>query len=128
MVDVEEYARRGRRWALLFASCYLVFLVVPAYQQLTSRQPPVTRALVLGTLAVFVAAYLWFWLNLAFERVLPRQTVVLLVLMCAIGAGLILHDSSWLGVLTYCVVVAGAPSGAPWRGSGWWTLSSPPWP
>jgi len=107
---MDEYASRGRRWGLVFAAGYLVFLVQPAYHELTSSQPPATRALVLGALGAFVAAYVWYWLNLAFERDMRRETVVLLVLLCGIATGLTLHEAGLLGVFTYCVVVAGASS------------------
>jgi two-component system sensor histidine kinase DesK len=110
MVDMDEYARRGRRWGLVFACGYLAYLTPAIYQQITSSGPIATRALVVGAVALFVAGYVWYWLHLAYESRLPRETIVLLVGLCAIATGVALHDSGWLGLFTYCVVVAGASS------------------
>src|SRR5262249_21198930 len=107
LMDVDEYARRGRRWGLFFAVGYLVFLVQPAYAQLTAPEPPTTRAAVLVALTVFIAIYLGYWTLLAFERSLTWQSVALLAALCAIAVGLARHDPGWTWAFIYCVVVAG---------------------
>jgi two-component system sensor histidine kinase DesK len=107
---MDEYARRGRRWGLVFAAGYLTFLIPSISGEVIAPRPAGTRALVLGALAVFVAAYIWYWLNLAYESRLPRETLVLLVGLCAIATGITLYDSDWLPLFIYCVVVAGASS------------------
>lgn len=107
---MDEYARRGRRWGLLFAGGYLAFLIPSIYGELTGPKPVATRALVLGALALFVASYVWYWLNRAYERRLPRDTPVLLAALCAIASAVTLSDPGWLGLFIYCVVVAGASS------------------
>jgi two-component system, NarL family, sensor histidine kinase DesK len=105
MVDMDEYARRGRRWGLVFASAYLLYLVPVVYQLLTTSQLGA-----LGALALFVAGYIWFWLHLAYERQLPRGTLALLAALCLVAAGMTVHESGWLALFTYCVVVAAASS------------------
>jgi two-component system, NarL family, sensor histidine kinase DesK len=105
---MDQYARRGRRWGLVFAVGYLVFLVVPAYTEATSRHPLVSLVLVLGALILFVAVYMWFWLHLAYERRLRPLGLVVLAVLCATAAGLSLHDMGWIWLLIYCGVAAGA--------------------
>ena len=110
MVDMDDYGRRGRRWGLFFACGYLLYLVPAMYQQLTGRGPIAPRALVLAALVLFIAVYVWYWLHHAFDARLPRQTVVLLIGLCAIAAGMSVHDWGWIALFTYCTVVAGASS------------------
>jgi two-component system, NarL family, sensor histidine kinase DesK len=110
MVDMDEYARRGRRWGLVFACGYLLYLVPSIYHQLTAPGPLGPRALVLAALALFIAAYVWYWLHLAHGPRLPWRTVVLLAVLCAIAVGMSLHDWGWIALFTYCTVVAGASS------------------
>ena len=110
MVDMVDHVRRGRRWGLLFAGAYLGYLIPAVYQLVTSLRPLPTRALVLGALALFVFAYIWYWLHHAYESRLPRETVILLVGMCAIAAGITLFDDGWLPLFIYCAVVAAASS------------------
>jgi two-component system, NarL family, sensor histidine kinase DesK len=110
MVDMDEYARRGRRWGLVFAGGYLAYLIPAVYGEGVGPKPVETRVLVLGALGLFVAGYVWYWLNLAYERRLPRETLVLLVGLCAIATGITLYDAGWLPLFIYCVVVAGASS------------------
>jgi two-component system, NarL family, sensor histidine kinase DesK len=102
---MDEHARRGRRWGLVFAGAYLLYLVPAVYQLATSAQ-----LLPLGALALFVASYVWFWLHLAYERQPPRATLVLLAALCLLAAGMTVYDSGWLVLFTYCVVVAAASS------------------
>jgi two-component system sensor histidine kinase DesK len=104
---MDEYARRGRRWGLIFAGAYLGYLVPTAYGLLTSGQ-----LVGLGALLLFVAGYLWFWLRLAFGPDLPRQSIAVLAGMCLIAAVLTLWNSGWLSLFTYCVVVA---AGSTWN-------------
>jgi two-component system sensor histidine kinase DesK len=110
MVDMDEYAQRGRRWGLVFAGGYLLYLIPAIYGEATAPTPIQTRALVLGALGLFVAGYVWYWLNRAYEPRLPRETLVLLAGLCAIATGVTLYDSGWLALFIYCVVVAGASS------------------
>lgn len=105
MVDMYDYARRGRRVGLIFAGAYLVYVVPAGYGLVTSSQ-----TVAFGALLLFVAAYVWYWLHLAFERRLPPQTIAVLVGMCLIATGMTLLDSGWLALFTYCVVVAAASS------------------
>jgi two-component system, NarL family, sensor histidine kinase DesK len=107
---MDEYARRGRRWGLVFAGGYLAYLIPAIYGEAVAPKPVETRVLVLGSLALFVAAYVWYWLERAYEHRLPRDTVVLLVGLCAIATGITLYDAGWLPLFLYCVVVAGASS------------------
>jgi two-component system sensor histidine kinase DesK len=107
---MDVYARRGRRWGLVFAAGYLTFLIPSIYSEVTASKPAGTRVLVLGALAVFVAAYIWYWVDLAYESRLPRETLVLLVGLCVIATAITLYDSNWLPLFIYCVVVAGASS------------------
>jgi len=100
---MDEYARRGRIWGLVFAGAYLAYLVPAGYELLVSSQ-----VAAIGALVLFVAGYVWYWLNLAYERELPRRTLVLLVGMCAIATGITLWNHDWLALFTYCVVVSAA--------------------
>jgi two-component system sensor histidine kinase DesK len=107
---MDEYARRGRRWGLVFAGGYLAYLIPAIYGEAVAPKPVETRVLVLGLLALFMATYVWYWLNRAYERRLPRDTVVILVGLCAIATGITLYDAGWFPLFIYCVVVAGASS------------------
>lgn len=100
---MDQHAGRGRRIGLLFAGAYLVYLVPAIYQLATSGQ-----VLPLAALALFIGGYIWYWLHLAFERRLPRTTLVLLAGLCLIAAVMTAHDWGWLSLFTYCVVVGAA--------------------
>jgi len=102
---MDEYARRGRLWGLVFAGAYLAYLVPAGYQLLVT-----SHLVAIGALALFVAGYVWYWLRLAYERELPLATIALLVGMCAIATGITLWNNDWLALFTYCVVVAAASS------------------
>jgi two-component system sensor histidine kinase DesK len=93
---------------VVFGASYLVFLVGPFLGEVTSHRPTTTIALVVAVLAVFVAVDLWYWGTMAYERVLPWRSVVVLALLSAISAGLTLHDASWAWCFVYCAVAAGA--------------------
>jgi two-component system sensor histidine kinase DesK len=102
-------AARGRRWSLVFAAGYLVFLVQPVWAELTSGRPPGTEALVLAAVAVFVVLDLAFWVRLAFsER--PGAAIAVLAALCAINLGLALHDQAWSWMFIYCAVAGGGAS------------------
>jgi two-component system, NarL family, sensor histidine kinase DesK len=105
MVDMDEYARRGRRWGLVFAGAYLAYLVPAGYQLLVSAQ-----VAAIGALVLFVAGYVWYWLHLAYEHEVRRQTVAVLVGLCLIATAMALWSSGWLALFTYCVVVAASSS------------------
>lgn len=60
-----------RRWSLVFASVWLVYLSQPVSSILHSDRPPVVRGLGIGLTALFVAVYIGGFAS-AFPRVVGR--------------------------------------------------------
>src|SRR5262245_8779403 len=105
-------ADRGRRWSLVFAVGYLVFLVPPIWAELTSGRPPASVALVLAAVALFIVLDLVFWLYIAY-RDRPAAGVAMVAALCAINLGLALSDQTWSWMFIYCAVAGGGASCRP---------------
>jgi two-component system sensor histidine kinase DesK len=109
-VDLDQHARRGRRWGLVFGTAYLVFLIGPSLAEAQSRRPAASVVPALAAVALFVAVDLWFWATQAYERPVRKRSVAALAVMCAITVGLTIHDAGWVWCFIYCGIAAGATS------------------
>ncbi len=101
-------AARGRRWSMVFGAGYMVFLIQPVAEELTSSRPRAQVVPVVLAVLLFIALNLWFWLRLSYCGTWRAPAVV--VALCVIAVPVTVHESSWAGLFIYCAITAAASS------------------
>ena len=97
---------RSRRWALFFGIGYLLFLVFPLYQELTTNRVWPQTVIGLALLAAFVAVDVWFWVRVYWIGS-RREGVLAAAALCALATALTVHDSGWASTFIYSAVAMG---------------------
>ena len=104
---LDIHTSESRRYGLLFATGWLVFLALACVSEATSHHPPLHKVITEGAAGVFVVLYLAFWISIYRSGQVPGSWLLLLVL-CGFATLLGVADfETWGGAFIYCTVVAG---------------------
>jgi two-component system, NarL family, sensor histidine kinase DesK len=100
---------RGRRWSAIFGAGYMIFLIQPVVQELTSSRPLDQVGPPVLAVLLFVALNFWFWLRISYCG--DWRALAVVGALCAIAIPLTVHESNWAGLFIYCGVTAAATGG-----------------
>jgi two-component system sensor histidine kinase DesK len=100
---------RGRRWSAIFGAGYMIFLIQPVVQELTSSRPLDQVGPPVLAVLLFVALNFWFWLRISYCG--DWRALAVVGVLCAIAIPLTVHESNWAGLFIYCGVTAAATGG-----------------
>lgn len=101
------HTTQSRRYGLLFATGWLVFLALAGVSELTSHHPLPHKVVTVGAAGVFVVVYLAFWISI-YRSGQVRGSWLILLVLCGFATFLGVADfETWGGAFIYCTVVAG---------------------